>query len=241
MNPSRPRDQYRSSQDGPSEWPHETPTQPRFRGSGEPPLSPRQPLSPPSSPMYTPRAPGSRPAYRASRHPYDPPNQIPGWPAAPSYGEPEQRTSRPASSVDISAFTIPDWLILGGGLLTLLGSFLPWLSVSGPQGVIDTLNGWYFALGKATLLVGLLALALFAARLFEIKLPFQIPWQDRTVYLALGIMGTLFVVLYVLDASVPRVHLLNVSTVPAFGAFLVLFATATIAVGGYMLGRMKPA
>ena len=241
MNPSRPRDQYSSSQDGPSEWPHETPTQPRYRSSGEPPLTPRQPLTSPSSPLYTPRAPGSRPAYRAGRHPYDPPNQVPGWPAAPNYGEPEQRPQRPDSILDLSTLTIADWLILGGGLLTLLGTFLPWLTVSGPQGVIDTLNGWYFALGKATLIVALLTLALFAARLFEIKLPFQIPWPDRTLYFSLGVTGTLFVLLYVLDAAVPRVHLLNVYTAPAFGVFLVLFATATIAVGGYMMGRMKPA
>src|SRR5262249_50686782 len=130
VNPSRPRDQYSSSQDGPSEWPHETPTQPRYRSSGEPPLTPRQPLTSPSSPLYTPRAPGSRPAYRAGRHPYDPPNQVPGWPAAPNYGEPEQRPQRPDSILDLSTLTIADWLILGGGLLTLLGPFLPWLPVS---------------------------------------------------------------------------------------------------------------
>src|SRR5215831_18228384 len=243
MNQSRSEDQYPPSRDGSSEWPQDTPTQPRVRGSGEETAMPRRPLMPSSSPVYTSRAPGSQRPYMATgrRHPYDPPDQPPGWPAQPGYGAPDRRPLRPTPAIDISTLTIADWLILGDGLLTFFGTFLPWLSVSLAQRVIDTLNGWYFAVGKATMLIGLLTLALFAVRLFEVKLPFQIPWPDRAIYLALGVVGALFALFYVLDAAVPRVHVPSVSTTPAVGVFLVFFATVTIAIGGYLMERMRAA
>src|SRR5215472_5426917 len=99
MYPSRSEDQYPTARDNANEWPPETPTQPR------------RPLMPPSSPLYTPHAPAPQRVYGAGRHPYDPPDPPPGWPAQPGYGAPDRRPQRPAPAIDISSFTIADWLI----------------------------------------------------------------------------------------------------------------------------------
>ena len=124
----------------------------------------------------------------------------------------------------------------------LIGSFLPWITVS-VTGANNRLtsqsqSGWDLsAFGRVTALIGLLALALFVVRLLNVQLPVRLPWSDRNIYMALGVEALLLGILYLIDNahSAESVHGLSVG--PAFGLFLTVLGAIAVTAGAYFLGR----
>jgi hypothetical protein len=146
-------------------------------------------------------------------------------------------------SVDFGALSPADWLVGVGALAILLGAFLPWFSSTtgtGARAVTKAQSGWDLtSVGRVVALVGLVALALFIARLLKVRLPFALPWSDRSIYLALGIEVLILGILWFADYSNPLpVNVKGLSAGPAFGLFLTLLGALALAGGAYLMRHM---
>lgn len=90
------------------------------------------------------------------------------------------------------------------GLILTLSSFMDWYAGSG-EGVTLSVIGWHTGvLGKLVFFVGVAVLALVALREFGFELPPAVP--DSLLVLALGALGTIFVLIRVVsipDAVLP--------------------------------------
>ena len=114
------------------------------------------------------------------------------------------------------------------GLVLMLSSFMGWYAGSG-VGVKLAVIGWHTGvLGKLVFFVGLAVLALIALHESGVELPPSVP--ESLVVLALGILGTVFVVIRVI--SIPD------SVLPAdgrgIGIWIALVAAVGVIVGGLL-------
>ena len=83
-------------------------------------------------------------------------------------------------------------LVLGGGVLLFIDTFLPWQKWSaGPFSI--SLNAWHGFWGVLLCLLTIVLLLWVAARIFGVTLPLNAP--DGLVTLALGVLILLFAVL----------------------------------------------
>jgi hypothetical protein len=102
--------------------------------------------------------------------------------------------SRPASGGLWAAGFRITWV---AGLVLMLSSFMGWYAGSG-TGVKLAVTGWNSGiLGKLVFFVGLLVLALVALHESGFELPPSVP--ESLVMLALGVLGTVFVIIRLID------------------------------------------
>ncbi len=251
MQPPDPRDPNSAA---PAQWPgeqwtgqraNENPTLPRMA-----PISPSQDASTgeaqqpsnaiPPLPRYAPPSSGAEGA-APSAQPIQAAQPMPpqGYPVA---GSPRRAG---ASPIDFAAIPVGAWLAGGGALAMLIGSFLPWITVSSTganhQIQSQSQSGWDLsAFGRVTALIGLLALALFVVRLLNARLPVRLPWSDPTIYMALGVEALLLGVLYFIDNAHNAVNVKSLSVGPGFGLFLTILGAIALTGGAYLLGRPQP-
>jgi hypothetical protein len=136
--------------------------------------------------------------------------------------------------------TLPQWLLLGGGALILIGAFLPWSSISlglAAQAKTISITGWQSAFGKATAVFGLAALALVLAQLARLQLPRPLQEHAGALYLLCGAEALFVTVLYLLDGE----RVVTVGTYAAasagLGLYLALIGAGSIVLGGILLRR----
>jgi hypothetical protein len=174
---------------------------------------------------------------------YNSPDSYPpsyGTPARPPYGSPAKAPARPASKVAALNLAPSQWLLLAGGLLTIVGSLLPWYSLSfmlANQRQSAMVSGWDVSFGKATALLGLLTLALVAARFLKVKLPAVLATHEAGIYLGLGAETFFLSLLYLLDGVRVVAPGSYYSGSPALGLYLVLVGAAIVVAGGYLAGK----
>ena len=151
---------------------------------------------------------------------------------------PRQRDRLP--TIRIPKPTMPQWFLLGGGVLVLVGAFLPWSSISlglGQQAQTITITGWQSAFGKAAAAFGLAVLALVLARMANLQLPRALEERERGLYLLFGGEGLLLSVLYLLDG----VRVVTTGTYSAtsagLGLYLAIIGAGSSVLGGVLLAR----
>jgi hypothetical protein len=133
--------------------------------------------------------------------------------------------------------TLPQWLLLVGGALIVIGAFFPWSSISlglAAQAKTISITGWQSAFGKATAVFGLAALALALAQLARLQVPRLFQEHARTLYLLCGVEALLVTVLYLLDGE----RVVTVGTYAAASAGLGLYL-ALIGAGSIVLGSLS--
>jgi hypothetical protein len=139
-------------------------------------------------------------------------------------------------------FTIAQWIILVGGVLAVVGSLLPWYSVTfaflGQQQSI-IIGGWDVPTGKVTLVLGAASLAFFILQYFKVRLPDDLVSREPWVFAVLGAEAFVVALLYLLDG--PRVLSSGgfYSSGAAIGLYLVLIGAAAVGIGGYLRRRDK--
>lgn len=131
----------------------------------------------------------------------------------------------------LNALSLGEKLIVGGGILMLIASFLPWYSVDlGIEGFGSiTRNGWESpgAIWSilATLIAVVMAGAVLALRFGNMNAPDMGSITLGQAFLGAGAAVAVFVLL----------KLINESSSIAFGFFLGIIAAAALAAGGYLL------
>jgi hypothetical protein len=179
--------------------------------------------------MYSPPPPDPYPqASSASGGAADRPRYAPPVSPRPRDRLPTIRIPKP---------TLPQWLLLAGGLLILIGAFFPWTSISlglAAQAKTISITGWQSAFGKATAVFGLAALALALAQVARLQLPRLMQEHGRTLYLLCGVEALLVTVLYLLDGE----RVVTVGTYAAASAGLGLYL-ALIGAGSIMVGSLS--
>lgn len=143
------------------------------------------------------------------------------------------RSSRPRLRLP----TPSQWLLLGGGALTIGGAALPWwsLTLPAPRGSMTlALAGWTTAEGKAVAALGGLVLLLALVRLLRVPLPAALSARERLVYVALGGEALLLALLALLDG----VHVFTsggyIATSAGIGLYLTLAGSAAAIAGGVL-------
>lgn len=156
-------------------------------------------------------------------------------PPAPAQASP--RSSRSPSRRSTPAPS--QWLLLAGGALTVVGSALPWWSLTLPDEPRSTavgLAGWTTADGKAVVVLGALVFLLALLRLLRVPLPAAVGARERVVYLALGAEVLLLALLALLDG----VHVFTpggyIAASAGIGLYLTLMGAAASIAGGVLHG-----
>jgi hypothetical protein len=143
-----------------------------------------------------------------------------GPPASPGGGGPDWGEMKGK----LAAAKGPERLILIGGVLFFIDSFLPWYGVSGSIAGIDfssNTNGWGSQwMAVIAILLGLAATILVAASTFGIQLPVQATGQ---LLLALCAGAFFFVLL----------RLITETSFTKFGLYLAIVFTAVMAYGAW--------
>jgi hypothetical protein len=133
--------------------------------------------------------------------------------------------------------TVPQWLLLGGGLLTALSGLLPWWSVTlvfSARRVTLATAGWESASGKVVALVGLLAIALVALRLWRVTLPPMMRQRTRTIAIGMGALALLLAALALLDGVRVLAPGALVSGGAGIGIYVALVGGAAMIAGGWL-------
>jgi hypothetical protein len=133
--------------------------------------------------------------------------------------------------------TVPQWLVLGGGLLTALSGLLPWWSVTlvlSARSISLTTAGWESASGKVVALLGLLAIVLVALRLWRVTLPPMLRKRTRTIAIAMGALALLLSALALLDGVRVLAPGALVSGRAGIGIYVALIGAAAMIAGGWL-------
>jgi hypothetical protein len=110
------------------------------------------------------------------------------------YYEPEESFVRPAGGL----WSLGRRVTWVAALVLALSSFTGWYAGSSESGPTVSVIGWHVGvLGKLIFFVGLVLLALAALREFGFELPPSIP--ESLVVIALGSLGTIFVLIRLID------------------------------------------
>jgi hypothetical protein len=89
-------------------------------------------------------------------------------------------------------------LALMSGLVLAISAFTNWYTGTGSDGLTVSVTGWHTGtLGKLVFWIGLIVLALVAAREFGVELPATVP--ESLVLVALGSLATIFVLIRVIS------------------------------------------
>jgi hypothetical protein len=84
------------------------------------------------------------------------------------------------------------------GLVLAISAFTNWYTGTGSDGLTVSVTGWHTGtLGKLVFWIGLIVLALVAAREFGVELPATVP--ESLVLVALGSLATIFVLIRVIS------------------------------------------
>src|SRR5579862_3050303 len=163
-----------------------------------------------------------------------------GEPAPPSPRPPRVDTSANTSRALLWRLTLAQCLLASGGLLVILGTFLPWYSVTFTlflQQQVTNITGWDVPTGKATLILGIAALVFVALQALRVRLPEALVEREVVLYMAAGIEAFVLGLLYLLDG--PRIISTGgfYSSAPGIGLYIALIGAATIAAGGYLRQR----
>ena len=149
--------------------------------------------------------------------------ELPG-PATPPPSTGYQRPASSGGGIWAAGHRI-GWV---AGLVLMLSSFMGWYAGSG-VGVKLAVIGWHTGvLGKLVFFVGLAVIVLVALHEVGVELPPSVP--ESLIVLALGILGTVFVVIRVI--SIPD------SVLPAdsrgIGLWIALVAAIGVILGGLL-------
>lgn len=157
---------------------------------------------------------------------------------------PPPRTHLP--TIRIAKPTLPQWLLLIGGALVVLGAFLPWFAVSltgDPHAQSIVITGWQSAFGKATGALGLAALVLALLHIGGVQLPPALLIRQRLLFVVLGAEALLLSVLCLLD-GVRVVTVGSAATSAAVAAGIGLYAAIlgalSILAGGLLADQKGP-
>ncbi|TWG24141.1 hypothetical protein [Actinoplanes teichomyceticus] len=123
-----------------------------------------------------------QPGYGQPPQGYGPPQ--PGYGYPPGFGPAPMGYGAPATK------PILVWILLAAGVLTFLGSFLPWATVTAPIVGTQSASGMDGADGFFTLVLGLLLAAYAGFALLRRPLPSFAPWA------AVGVAGLLLVIAF---------------------------------------------
>ena len=122
------------------------------------------------------------------------PEQFPLEERDEPYYEPEEAFVRPAGGF----WSLGRRVTWVSALVLTLSSFTGWYAGSSEAGPTVSVIGWHTGvLGKLIFFVGLVLLALAAAREFGFELPPSIP--ESLVVIALGSLATIFVLIRIID------------------------------------------
>mgnify|MGYP001434298542 CR=1 FL=1 len=161
-------------------------------------------------------------------------------------GEPAPAAPRPPrdakSSTVLWRLTLAQCLLGSGGLLVVLGTFLPWYSVTFTlflQQQVTNITGWDIPTGKATLILGMAALVFLALQVLRARLPDALVEREVMLYVAAGVEAFVFGLLYLLDG--PRIITTGgfYTSAPGIGLYIALIGAATLATGGYLRQRER--
>jgi len=138
---------------------------------------------------------------------------------------------------DAKSLNTPDRMIVGGGGVALIASFLPWWGYSGPLGLYgSSVSGWNagFTAWAGSLLLAAAAVYLVLHR-SGVSLP-SLPVGPSVAIAGAAVVGLALVVIRWL--SLPRVHAGLAGNVgPKFGLWLALAAGTVEVVGAVMAFR----
>jgi hypothetical protein len=133
----------------------------------------------------------------------------------------------------VNTLSMGEKIIVGAGIVMLIASFLPWYDVDvafeGITLASASRSGWQSpgAIWSilATLIGVIMAGAVLAPKLGNVRLPDlgQVTWGQAL--LGMGVVAVIFVLL----------KLLNESSYMAFGFFIGIIAAIALAVGGYLV------
>jgi hypothetical protein len=129
----------------------------------------------------------------------------------------------------INTLSTGEKLIVGGGILMLIASFLPWYRVSFADILTISRNGWESPGAIWSILATIIAVALaatiVAVKFGNVTLPDlgSITWGQ--LYLGAGALVGLLILL----------KLINESSSISYGFFLGIIAAGAIAAGGYLV------
>lgn len=144
--------------------------QPPAGGYPPPPTAPGTYPPPPAAPGGYPPPPAAAGGYQPPAGGYPPPPAGPqgyppqGYPQQPGYPPPP----RPAGGFDPSKVSISDWIVLGGGVLYLIFSFLAWQwPIRDTYLYYGVRNGW----GSFYIIGTLLILAVVIVRALQMFVP----------------------------------------------------------------------
>ena len=148
---------------------------------------PAAPMPQPAQPMPQPVPPMQQPAQAAWQ-----PAAAPSYPAAPGYATPGYPAAAPKPAAPVSIFA---WLVMAGGALALICSFLPYYTIKatvpGYGSESDWGNAWNGFFGWFGILMLLAAAAIVAAQVFaDLKQP-----QMPLISLGLAGIGLILVVI----------------------------------------------
>ncbi len=131
------------------------------------------------------------------------------------------------------------WLLLAGGALTVIGSALPWWSLTlpeEPRSAALSPAGWTTAEGKAVAVLGALVFLLALLRLLRVPLPAAVGSRERVIYVALGAEALLLALLALLDG----IHVFTpggyIAAAAGVGLYLTLVGAAASIAGGALHG-----
>ena len=144
--------------------------------------------------------------------------------------------------MDTSKMSRYDWVVVAGALVFFFALFLPWYRLALPQDVLDALarglrvsgadisglsqNGWHYGVAVLAWLFTLLAATLVVVKgLRDLKLALPVP--EGIVVMALGTVALVLVLLRLVFLPAAAFH-------RAGGVWLALFATAAVALGGFL-------
>jgi hypothetical protein len=155
----------------------------------------------------------------------------------------QKKTAGKAPLIDLTQVPTTDWLIAGGSVVMIIGSLLSWTTynyLNGGRGFTSvSIIGWDSTLGKATTIIGVLVLILFALRFFQVQLPFKLPATDRAIYIGLSAEALFLSVLYIFNPTGVPIFGNIESASPSYGLFLVLVASVATLAGGFFHAPRK--
>ena len=172
-----------------------------------------------------------------------PPGATPGGPydrgRAPANASPRGSRSQSQSQSRLRVPMPSQWLLLAGGALTVVGTALPWWSLTLPGGggsATLALAGWTTANGKVVVALAALVFLLALLRLLRVPLPAAVWSHERVVYVALGSEALLLALLALLDG----VHVVTsggyIAASAGVGLYLTLVGAAASIAGGALHG-----
>jgi hypothetical protein len=147
--------------------------------------------------------------------------------------------------VDLSKLTKSDRIIVAGGLVLFVASFLPWFEgkvsgsgLAGFSGASGTANGWdvgFFWAGLPALLGLAAAAVILATKMGTVTLP-TLPVSWGQAFLGAGVLSAFLVLLKLIigEDGATFAGVVKVTVDRSWGLFVATLAALAFAAGGYL-------